>query len=112
MLNDKQTLIDNRENNRRELRRLRLLLQSAKGRERIIIQDSIGVGVRMIDNQTRRIKELSMHKIADKLGTSTNQITYYEKSATISQTERQNRIVAECKKRNTPEYKSNLKAPL
>lgn len=77
----KEALILNRENNKKEIRRLKLLLEVARGDDREVLQKEIGRGNRMIIMQTSRIKALADRKIADEVGLSMSAIQGIERES-------------------------------
>ena len=84
MLDEKVTRSANREHNKKEIAKLRAQrLQEDDWIIRHQLLRSIGDGQEMITKQTKRISELSITKIAEKLGLSFGAVTYYQNSSYV-----------------------------
>jgi len=111
MLREKEELIENREHNKKEVRRLRILEEVATALEYRVLEKSIDVGMRRIQAQTLRIEALTDKKIAEKVGASLDAVRYHSKSSLKHNTpDRQHRIMNEIKRRKTPAYKGALRS--
>ena len=82
MLNDKAELVEKRAGNRLKVKEFAGKYYDEQDlEEKYDLKWRMGVGKRIIDMQTARIKEYAVHRIAELVGLGINDVLYYERTS-------------------------------